>query len=84
MEKPKPWIQTKRLLEVMQATPGKEFRAAELKRLSGVPKSVVRRRLTVDGTNALDPIPGVGMTQKRPFVFWWKGESTLGGPADAD
>ena len=80
MKKITPSMQTKRLLEVLQASPGRKFRASDLKGFSGVPKDFVRRRWTVDGSDALDPIPGVGMTKREPFEFWWEGDPSLPGP----
>jgi hypothetical protein len=65
---------TNALLTVLKSMPGTRFRAAELQKRSGVPKKFVRRRLNVDGSTALVPMPGVAMTRKKPFWFWWIGE----------
>ncbi len=66
---------TNALLTILQSMPGTKFRAAALQLRSGVPMKYVRRRLTVDGSKALVPVPGVQMTDKVPFQFWWVGKS---------
>jgi hypothetical protein len=62
-------VDTASLLAVLRAKPGTKFRAAELERITGVPKKLVRRRLTVLG-DGRTPLPGVLMTSEAPFLFW--------------
>ena len=59
------------LLAALHGQPDREFTAAELKKLTGVPKMFVRRALTVDAEGiAATPMEGVAMRRGETDGLW--------------